>query len=468
MKMISKNFCVYVALLFTTAMSAKNPNIIFLLADDLGLRDVGCYGGPIHTPAIDTLAEKGTRFTTFYSGSAVCSPSRATMLTGRQHIRTGIYSWVHDPSQKSHLLEREITIPEVLKEQGYSTAHFGKWHLGLPYGKYKNKPTPDKHGFDYWFLTENNASPSHKNPRNFIRNGTPVGKTEGYSSHIVINDTLDWLQKKQTQKQESPFFLNIWFHEPHRKMAAPDECISPYLKDGDTGVGRNSAALYSGTIDNTDRAIKKLLLYLEEQNLMKDTLIVYSSDNGSFRSDRVGVLKGKKGSNYQGGLRVPGIFCWPAKIKSGIEIEEPAGLVDLMATICDFVGYKMPEEIHLDGSSLQPLLTGAPKNFKRLQPFFWHFAESKQIVGIRDGNYSLLAYPDYEFSNGEKFNEAWIPTIKEGGYRDFELYDLDKDPMQKNDLAKQRPELLLSLKNKLLNINASVMAEGSDWHLDSK
>lgn len=466
--MISKNFCVYVALLFTTAMSAKNPNIIFLLADDLGLRDVGCYGGPIHTPAIDTLAEKGTRFTTFYSGSAVCSPSRATMLTGRQHIRTGIYSWVHDPSQKSHLLEREITIPEVLKEQGYSTAHFGKWHLGLPYGKYKNKPTPDKHGFDYWFLTENNASPSHKNPRNFIRNGTPVGKTEGYSSHIVINDTLDWLQKKQTQKQESPFFLNIWFHEPHRKMAAPDECISPYLKDGDTGVGRNSAALYSGTIDNTDRAIKKLLLYLEEQNLMKDTLIVYSSDNGSFRSDRVGVLKGKKGSNYQGGLRVPGIFCWPAKIKSGIEIEEPAGLVDLMATICDFVGYKMPEEIHLDGSSLQPLLTGAPKNFKRLQPFFWHFAESKQIVGIRDGNYSLLAYPDYEFSNGEKFNEAWIPTIKEGGYRDFELYDLDKDPMQKNDLAKQRPELLLSLKNKLLNINASVMAEGSDWHLDSK
>ena len=466
--MISKNFCVYVALLFTTAMSAKNPNIIFLLADDLGLRDVGCYGGPIHTPAIDTLAEKGTRFTTFYSGSAVCSPSRATMLTGRQHIRTGIYSWVHDPSQKSHLLEREITIPEVLKEQGYSTAHFGKWHLGLPYGKYKNKPTPDKHGFDYWFLTENNASPSHKNPRNFIRNGTPVGKTEGYSSHIVINDTLDWLQKKQTQKQESPFFLNIWFHEPHRKMAAPDECISPYLKDGDTGVGRNSAALYSGTIDNTDRAIKKLLLYLEEQNLMKDTLIVYSSDNGSFRSDRVGVLKGKKGSNYQGGLRVPGIFCWPAKIKSGIEIEEPAGLVDLMATICDFVGYIMPEEIHLDGSSLQPLLTGAPKNFKRLQPFFWHFAESKQIVGIRDGNYSLLAYPDYEFSNGEKFNEAWIPTIKEGGYRDFELYDLDKDPMQKNDLAKQRPELLLSLKNKLLNINASVMAEGSDWHLDSK
>ena len=466
--MISKNFCVYVALLFTTAMSAKNPNIIFLLADDLGLRDVGCYGGPIHTPAIDTLAEKGTRFTTFYSGSAVCSPSRATMLTGRQHIRTGIYSWVHDPSQKSHLLEREITIPEVLKEQGYSTAHFGKWHLGLPYGKYKNKPTPDKHGFDYWFLTENNASPSHKNPRNFIRNGTPIGKTEGYSSHIVINDALDWLQKKQTQKQESPFFLNIWFHEPHRKMAAPDECISPYLKDGDTGVGRNSAALYSGTIDNTDRAIKKLLLYLEEQNLMKDTLIVYSSDNGSFRSDRVGVLKGKKGSNYQGGLRVPGIFCWPAKIKSGIEIEEPAGLVDLMATICDFVGYKMPEEIHLDGSSLQPLLTGAPKNFKRLQPFFWHFAESKQIVGIRDGNYSLLAYPDYEFSNGEKFNEAWIPTIKEGGYRDFELYDLDKDPMQKNDLAKQRPELLLSLKNKLLNINASVMAEGSDWHLDSK
>jgi arylsulfatase A len=466
--MISKNHFLYGAFLFTTALCAKNPNIIFLLADDLGLRDVGCYGGPIQTPAIDTIAEKGTRFTTFYSGSAVCSPSRATMLTGRQHIRTGIYSWVHEPSQKSHLLEREVTIPEVLKEQGYSTAHFGKWHLGLPYGKHKNKPTPDKHGFDYWFLTENNASPNHKNPYNFIRNGTPIGKTKGYSCRIVIDEALDWLQKRQIENQESPFFLNIWFHEPHKKMAAPDECISPYLTDGDTGVGKDSAALYSGTIDNTDRAIKELLHYLEEQNLMEDTLIVYSSDNGSFRSDRVGVLKGKKGSNYEGGLRVPGIFCWPAKIRSGIQIEEPAGLVDLMATICDFVGYKMPDEIHLDGSSLQPLLTGAPKNFKRLQPFFWHFAESKQIVGIRDGSYSLLAYPDYEFPKGEKFNEAWIPTIKEGGYRDFELYDLVNDPMQEDDLAKQRPELLLSLKNKLLKINASVMAEGSDWHLDSQ
>jgi arylsulfatase A len=466
--MISKNHFLYGAFLFTTALCAKNPNIIFLLADDLGLRDVGCYGGPIQTPAIDTIAEKGTRFTTFYSGSAVCSPSRATMLTGRQHIRTGIYSWVHEPSQKSHLLEREVTIPEVLKEQGYSTAHFGKWHLGLPYGKHKNKPTPDKHGFDYWFLTENNASPNHKNPYNFIRNGTPIGKTKGYSCRIVIDEALDWLQKRQIENQESPFFLNIWFHEPHKKMAAPDECISPYLTDGDTGVGKDSAALYSGTIDNTDRAIKELLHYLEEQNLMEDTLIVYSSDNGSFRSDRVGVLKGKKGSNYEGGLRVPGIFCWPAKIRSGIQIEEPAGLVDLMATICDFVGYKMPDEIHLDGSSLQSLLTGAPKNFKRLQPFFWHFAESKQIVGIRDGSYSLLAYPDYEFPKGEKFNEAWIPTIKEGGYRDFELYDLVNDPMQEDDLAKQRPELLLSLKNKLLKINASVMAEGSDWHLDSQ
>ena len=466
--MLLKNYFLYGVLLLTTAMFAKNPNIIFLLADDLGFRDVGCYDGPIHTPAIDSLAEKGTKFTTFYSGSAVCSPSRATMLTGRHHIRTGIYSWVHEPSQKSHLLEREITIPEVLKEKGYSTAHFGKWHLGLPYGKYKNKPTPDKHGFDYWFLTENNASPNHKNPTNFIRNGTPIGKTKDYSCHIVIDEALDWLQKKQLENHEPPFFLNIWFHEPHKKMAAPDECISPYLTDGDTGIGKDSAALYSGTIDNTDRAIKKLLLYLEKQNLMENTLIVYSSDNGSFRLDRVGVLKGKKGSNYEGGLRVPGIFCWPAKIKAGIQIEEPAGLVDLTATICDFVGYKMPEEIHLDGSSLQPLLTGDPQNFKRVQPFFWHLEQSKQIVGIRDGNYSLLAYPDYELSKSKNFNEAWIPTIKEGGYRDFELYDLVNDPMQEDDLAKQRPELLSTLKNKLLKINASVMAEGPDWHLDSQ
>ena len=165
------------------------PNVVVLLADDLGYQDVGCYDGPVKTPSIDALAAAGTRFTDFYSGCAVCSPSRATLLTGRQHVRAGVYSWIHDPSQHSHLLEREVTLAERLKSAGYRTAHVGKWHLGLPTPD-RDKPTPDAHGFDYWFATWNNAEPSHRNPRNFIRNGTPVGDLQGYSCQLVVDEAI--------------------------------------------------------------------------------------------------------------------------------------------------------------------------------------------------------------------------------------------------------------------------------------
>lgn len=143
------------------AQPAPRPNVVILLADDLGWRDLGCYGGPVRTPALDGLAAQGVRFTDFYSGAAVCSPSRATLLTGRHHSRTGIYSWIHDPTQRSHLLEREVTLAEVLRQAGYATAHIGKWHLGLPTEQFE-KPTPADHGFDYWFATWNNADPSHR------------------------------------------------------------------------------------------------------------------------------------------------------------------------------------------------------------------------------------------------------------------------------------------------------------------
>ena len=144
-------------LMSVTGLSAEQrPNVVVLLADDLGWRDIGCYDGPVKTPALDGLAARGVRFTDFHSGVAVCSPSRATLLTGRQHLRAGVYSWIHDYDQNSHLLEREVTMAEVLKNHGYETVHLGKWHLGMPTQK-REKPTPADHGFDYWFATGNNA-----------------------------------------------------------------------------------------------------------------------------------------------------------------------------------------------------------------------------------------------------------------------------------------------------------------------
>jgi arylsulfatase A len=439
------------------SLSAQTqPNVVILLADDLGYKDVGCYGGPVQTPAIDQLAKDGVRFTDFYSGCAVCSPSRATLLTGRHHIRTGVYSWIHDEGQNSHLLLSERTIAEILKDRGYSTAHIGKWHLGLP-TKNRSKPTPSHHGFDYWFTTWNNASPSHKNPNNFIRNGQAVGPLEGYSCQLVADEAIDWLDNHRHPK--APFFLNLWFHEPHAPIAAPDEIVSTY------GELKDKAAIYSGTIDNTDRAISRIVEKLQTMGVRENTLIIYASDNGSYRDDRVGNLRGKKGSNWDGGIRVPGIFSWPALIPKNRVEKQPAGLVDVLPTLCGLLNLELPQDRMIDGSDLSSLLRGKPDSFKRHQPMFWHLQKSRPIVAMRDGDFSLVANPDYEIPTTNMFQERWIPKVKNRGYKDFQLFDLSNDPGQMENIASDNPELLKKLKAKLLEINQSIMADGTDWHL---
>ena len=417
---------------------------------------MGCYGGPVQTPAIDQLAKDGVRFTDFYSGCAVCSPSRATLLTGRHHIRTGVYSWISDEGQNSHLLLRERTIAEILKDRGYSTAHVGKWHLGLP-TKNRSKPTPSHHGFDYWFTTWNNASPSHKNPNNFIRNGEAVGPLEGYSCQLVADEAIDWLDNHRHPK--APFFLNIWFHEPHAPIAAPDKIVSTY------GELKDKTAIYSGTIDNTDRAISRVVEKLKTMGVRENTLIIYASDNGSYRDDRTGNLRGRKGSNWDGGIRVPGIFSWPEVIRKNRAVKEPAGLVDVLPTLCGLLHLEVPQDRAIDGSDLSPLLKGEINRFQRHQPMFWHLQKSRPMVAMRDGDFSLVANPDYEISQSNMFQESWIPRVKNGGYQDFQLFDLNKDPGQTQNIASDNPELLKKLKAKLLKINQSIMADGVDWHL---
>ncbi len=448
-------FCISLLLAIVASADERRPNVVMLLADDLGYQDIGCYGGPVKTPTFDGLAAKGTRFSDFYSGCAVCSPSRATLITGRHHIRAGVYSWIHDASQNSHLLEREVTLAEVLKKAGYATAHVGKWHLGLP-TKDRQKPTPDKHGFDYWFATWNNAEPSHKNPGNFIRNGTPVGILEGYSCQIVVDEAITWLDMHRDTKV--PFFLNVWFHEPHAPIAAPDDIVKGY------GELKDRAAIYSGTIDNTDRAVARLLTKLQEVDTPENTLIIYASDNGSYRDDRTGGLRGRKGVNWEGGIRVPGIFSWPGTIAEATVAKQPAGLVDVLPTVCGLLGLDKPDR-HLDGSDLSPILTGRERDFARHQPLFWHLQRSRPIVAMRDGNYSLVAERDYELSANNMFQESWIPKIKTGKYTNFQLFDLANDPQQQNNIAAQNSKLTSELKEKLLKINTSIMADGHDWHL---
>ena len=483
---------------------AKQPNVITLLADDLGYRDIGCYGGPVKTPVLDKLAAGGVRFTDFHSGAATCSPARATFLTGRQHCRTGVYSVITERLHKMHLLEREITIAEVLKKNGYATAHFGKWHLGMPVNNREN-PTPADHGFDYWFGLVNGPGRSHKNPTNFLRNGKRVGTMKGYSCQIVVDEALTWLDEKRDG--DEPFFLNLWFNEPHAPIAAPDEIVSQY------GALDDQAAIYSGTIDNTDRAIGRLLAKLEKLGELDNTIIHYASDNGSYLQERNGALRGKKGSLFEGGHRVPGIFYWKDGIPGGRVEDEPAGAVDLLPTLCGLIGIDKPGGVHLDGSDLAPLLTGTG-TFERHQPLFW-MAGSNMIMRVGDHTLfasatvkspvdfktadrlkeqikellgddlekelggldlrSRLFNGNMKFANPEAnrlkdqhrdlyyFQEAWIPELKKSGLGRVQLYDLSKDLRQQNDIAKERPELVARLKKQVAAIYRSVMVDAPEW-----
>jgi len=419
-------------------------------------------------------------------------------------MRTGIYHVLQDTAHSAHLLEREVTIAEVLKQAGYGTAHFGKWHLGLTSSNRK-KPSPAEHGFDYWFGLANGADPSQKDPVNFIRNGKRVGPLRGYSCQIVVDDAIQWLSEQR--RADQPFFLNVWFNEPHSVLAAPDEIVSRY------GGLKDPAALYSGAIDNTDRAIARLVAKLKDMGELENTLIIYSSDNGSYRADRNGGLRGDKGSSFEGGIRSPGIFYWPRGIAGGRVEYEPAGAVDLLPTICGLLGIDKPKGVHLDGSDLSPLLTGRGK-FQREQPLFWHLPTSYPSAALRDGRYMLAGYRDYELPQDREamaevfnqiaklvrkedgkptdaelrtrifnrefdqpearrlsiqyvrlneFQESWIPLIRSGGFRRFELYDLASDPQQKTDVSARHPDVVARLRKQLLEINTSVMADAPLW-----
>ncbi|MEC9095172.1 MAG: sulfatase-like hydrolase/transferase [Planctomycetota bacterium] len=486
----------------------KPPNVVILLADDLGSKDIGCYGGPVKTPVLDKLAAGGVKFTNFYSAAPVCSPARASLLTGRHHLRTGVYTVIQDHMHDMHLKLEEFTIAEMLKTKGYETAHVGKWHLGTPF-RGKTKPWIDEQGFDHWFATDLNAAPSHHNPTNFWRNREKVGALKGYACQIVADEAITWLDKNRNP--EKPFFLNIWFHEPHAPLAAPPELIREY------GGVNEQEAIYSATIDNTDRAIGRLVQHLKAIGEFDNTLIIYTSDHGSYRHERNGNLRAGKGSMFEGGIRTPCIFHWPDGIEGGQIAGVPGGSIDIFPTIGGIVEAEYPPGLHLDGTDLGPLLTGSQEALKRRQPLTWHSPLSNPVAVIREGDYTLMGFRQEEFPKDNKaiqavmeemavhlekhvgkkltgrelwhecynnplatveykklrgefvnlnsFQERWTQMIKSGvgGISRVELFNLSSDPTQQKDLSKALPELTNRLEKSLVSIHQEIIREAPIW-----
>ena len=367
--LIFNSFVVFVIILFIAGCHQepdKLPNIILMVADDLGYNDLSFYRNVIgvqsensptcQTPSIDNLAKNGMYFTDFYSGAAVCSPSRAALLTGRNKTRLGIYNWIPE-GVPMHLESEEVTLAEMLKQKNYATGHFGKWHLT---SDNMLQPEPLDQGFDYAFWTYNNAIPSHKNPTNFIRNRDELGKIKGYSSHLVVEEAMQWLDKHR--EDESPFYINIWFHEPHTKVAAPDSFKNRH---------KNNKSYY-GCIENMDYAVGRLMKFLTENNMDENTIIIFTSDNGSIHLGSNDPLRGRKAFQYDGGIRVPFIAYWKGKILAGTKSNTVGHFTDVFPTIASITKSKISKDRGIDGENLSKVLLGTSKDYLRKDPIFFY------------------------------------------------------------------------------------------------
>ena len=432
-----------------TKFSKKAPNIVILLADDLGYGDLGCYGGTALTPNLDRLAAQGIRFTDFYAAAPNCSPSRVGLLTGRSPSKVGVFNYLAD-GHPMHLRAEEITIAEMAKQQDYHTAHFGKWHVScLPQNPALNQPQPADQGFDYSFGTANNARPSHLNPNNFVRNGKEVGPLSGYSCDLVADEAINWLH--ELPSKDVPFLLYVAFHEPHKKVASPPELVKKYdehpLMDAE----------YFANVENMDAAVGRLLEALADHASMENTIIFFASDNGSYRSGSNGPLLGGKSFVYEGGIRVPGILTWKGKIDTQQVIAEPAGLVDVMPTICDLIQVTHPNAAALDGVNLMPLLMGA--DFSRKNPMSWFFYRTTPEMAMRVGDYSILGRNSENTKHTHPTSQPDMEHIRNLVLDSFELYDLRNDIGQSHNIPYSTidigPRYKEQLEDRLVNIQES-------------
>ena len=456
------------------SLAGSRPNVMVILCDDLGYGDLACQGHPtIRTPNLDRLASQGIRLTSCYASAPVCSSSRAGLMTGRTPGRNGVYDWIPE-GHVMHLPAGEITIATLLKDADYETCHVGKWHLN---GKFNQpaQPQPGDHGFDHWFSTQNNARPTHHNPKNFVRNGEEVKPLEGYSCQLVADEAIRWLDSRANGQE--PFFQFVCFHEPHEKVKSPPKLIASYLDDEGPKARNEDEAQYFANVTNMDLAVGRLMAALDERDLTESTLVFFTSDNGPETLKRYrnatrsygspGPLRGMKLWLYEGGIRVPGIVRWPGVVKSGCVSDVPVCGVDVLPTLCELAGREPPADRPLDGTSLVPLMAGKP--FERETPLYWSYINSlgKPTAAMRIGDYLILGTPVQDQaagrSHGRNVNPKSMRYFKTEELSDFQLYNVAEDIGQKDDLAESDPERMKEYAARLVERHREVQQEGPTW-----
>ncbi|MBI1900433.1 MAG: sulfatase [Planctomycetia bacterium] len=414
------------------------PNIVVILADDLGYGDLSCYGHPtIRTPHLDRLAAEGMRFTQFYSAAEVCTPSRAALLTGRYPIRSGM---CHDQFRvlrtrsTGGLPADEVTLAELLKARGYATACIGKWHLGV--FSINSAHHPKRHGFDHFFGLphSNDMDPSPQRPQGASGRldqdpawwNSPLYRDEELVERPADQTTLTRRYTEEAvafirQNKSRPFFLYFPHTFPHVPLFASERFKS-----------KSPRGLFGDVVEELDWSVGHVLEALRAEGLDKKTLVFFTSDNGPWLIQKeaggsAGLLTDGKGSTWEGGLRVPGIACWPGRIAAGSTQREMATMMDLMPTCAKLAGAEVPADRPIDGVDIAPILFG--KGSVPRETFFYY--RGQQLYAARKGVYKahVLTRPGY----GPEKPQAHDPPL---------LFDVERDPGEHYNVAAAHPDVV--------------------------
>jgi len=429
-------------ILFPRSLSAEPPHIVLVMADDQGWGDMAYNGHPtVKTPHFDAAAARGLRFDRFYAAAPVCSPTRASVLTGRHPNRMGVFSW------GLPMRPQEITLAEVLKEAGYTTGHFGKWHLGSV--RNDSPASPGANGFDRWVSAPN----FYDNDAVMSDQGKAVPR-EGESSFIAVDDAISWMRK--AVKGEAPIFTVVWFGSPHSPHRAVDEDLAHYRNEPE------KRRHFLGEITGMDRAFGKLCGALEELGIRENTVLWYCSDNGALKDvGSAGEHRGKKGDIYDGGLLVPAFMEWPAMISEPRATRFRANTCDIFPTVLEMAGVSTKGLPELDGVSLLPLIDGEREERPGGMGFWEHptrgigtpsaewmqeLLEAQQAgkdLAPNEASLQAAKLPDPPHpTDSFPGHAAWIEGDwklhriqgKGGGIR-WEFYNLVTDPAESRDLS---------------------------------
>ncbi|MGQ7870766.1 arylsulfatase [Sunxiuqinia sp. sy24] len=440
--------CIPVLSAVSMAQEKPQPNVILIITDDQGYGDLGITGNPhVKTPAIDQLANESVRFNNFYV-SPVCAPTRSSLMTGRYSLRTGIRDTYNGGAI---MASTELTIAEMLKQANYTTGIFGKWHLG---DNYPSRPRDQ--GFDESLIhlsggmgqvgditTYFEGDRSYFDPVLWHNNKQEAYK--GYCSDIFTKQAINFIE----QNKESPFFCYLSFNAPHTPLQVPEAYYQQY-KDIDPSTGfvkdkqpftamseqdKEDARKVYAMVTNIDDNIGKLLQKLDDLNIADNTLIIFMTDNGPQQRRYVAGMRGRKGDVYQGGVRVPFYIRYPSLFEKDKEIETMAAHIDILPTLAQLCHVELPKERIIDGKSLLPLIMGDEFGWADRPLFFYwtrRYPELYYNMALRKGAYKLVGKTDYN-----------APV------KDFELFNLEKDPYEQNNIILEHEGIAEQLKEEL-------------------